>query len=185
MNSRAPKDFARFEELLREYGSRVRALVVSHGLNQHGVDPDDAEQEIHIRLWRAVERDRNGVFHASYIQRIVLSVVVDCIRRAKVRATEPLPGEEEPALALVEPMVGPEQKARGEQYLKAVEQCMAEVPRGRRVALALHLQGYTWEEIAAACGVSAEAARKLTTRGMAQLTTRLAELGYSEFDYEN
>ena len=65
----------RLEQILRDYGTRLRYLLRSHKLDQHGIDPDDVEQEVRIRLWRAIERDRFGDFHASYIQRAVTSAV--------------------------------------------------------------------------------------------------------------
>src|SRR6201995_5236654 len=84
---------ARLHQLLREYGSKVRMLIERHGLGHYGIDAADIEQEVHIRLWKALERDRNAAFHTSYIQRTVLSTVVDAIRAASSRHTEPLPEE--------------------------------------------------------------------------------------------
>src|ERR1700759_3807894 len=94
---------ARLHQLLREYGSKVRMLIERHGLAQHGIDAADIEQEVHIRLWKALERDRNAAFHTSYIQRTVLSVVGDPSRAASPRPAEPLPeANSEGAVELVE-----------------------------------------------------------------------------------
>src|SRR5437870_5604547 len=88
---------ARLNRLLAEFGGRVRAAIEARCSGDQGLDPDDIEQDVRIRLWQALERDRNVVFAASYIQRVVLSAVIDASRRAQVRAAEPLPEGDRPA----------------------------------------------------------------------------------------
>src|SRR5512144_142634 len=100
----------RLEALFRTYGAKVQALLMTYGLDKHGIDPADVEQEVRIRLWKALERDRSGAFHASYVQRVVASTVIDALRRAEVRAAEPLPEEDDDTpVDLGERSVGPEQ----------------------------------------------------------------------------
>ena len=71
---------AALEALLSRYARRLRQQIESHRLSDHGIDADDIEQEVRIRLWRALERDPNAVLPASYIQRVVVSVLVDEVR---------------------------------------------------------------------------------------------------------
>ena len=80
---------ARLEQVLSDFGSRLGVLMRGYRLDRHGIDPDDVEQEVRIRLWKAISRDRSGAFHASYVQRVVASTVIDALRRAQVRAAEP------------------------------------------------------------------------------------------------
>ena len=84
---------ARLHQLLADYGVKVRQLIEKHGLGQYGIDPADIEQEVRIRLWKALERDRNAAFHTSFIQRVVLTTVIDAIRAANSRPAESLPDE--------------------------------------------------------------------------------------------
>lgn len=182
----SPQDpvHARLEELFRTYGARVTGLLKTYGLDKHGIDPADVEQEVRIRLWKALERDRSGAFHASYVQRVVASTVIDALRRAEVRAAEPLPEEEDESPAdLGEGPVGPEQSAGDVERMQGLERCMAEIPERRRLPIALHLQGFSLQEIADMAGIpSAEAARKLVSRGLEELKSRLRELGYGNFE---
>ncbi len=156
----------------------------TYGLDKHGIDPADVEQEVRIRLWKALERDRSGAFHASYVQRVVASTVIDALRRAEVRAAEPLPEEDDDApVDFGEPSVGPEQSAGDVERMQGIERCMNEIPERRRVVVALHLQGFSLQEIADLAGIaSAEAARKLVSRGLEELKSRLRELGYGNFE---
>ena len=174
---------ARLEELFRTYGARVRALLRTYGLDKHGVDPADVEQEVRIRLWRAIERDRSGAFHASYVQRVVASTVIDALRRAEVRATEPLPDEDDESAEIGDGPVGPERSAGDVERMQGLDRCMGEIPERRRLPIALHLQGFSLQEIADLTGIpSAEAARKLVSRGLEELKARLRERGYGDFE---
>lgn len=174
---------ARLEELFRAYGARVRGLIGTYGLDKHGIDPADVEQEIRIRLWHAIERDRSGAFHASYVQRVVASTVIDALRRAQVRATEPLPEEDEPGVEIAVSPLTPEHSAGDAERMEGLEACLAELPERRRLPIALHLQGFSLQEIADLAGIaSAEAARKLVSRGLEELKSRLRELGHGDFE---
>ena len=173
---------ARLHSLLAEFGAKVRYLVENHRLGQYGIDPADIEQEVHIRLWRALERDRNAAFHTSYIQRTVLTTVIDAIRAARSRPAESLPEEGEDEAGMVEPGAGPERSTGASQEFDQVTACLAELPERRRETVALHLQGFTLREIGQMSGTSEEAARKLLERGMQTLRERLAAIGFGEFD---
>ena len=174
---------ARLEELFRTYGARVKGLLKAYGLDRHGVDPADVEQEVRIRLWHAIERDRSGAFHASYVQRVVASTVIDALRRAQVRATEPLPDEDDDAVEIGAGSVGPERSAGDVERMRGIERCLAEIPERRRLPIALHLQGFSLQEIADLAVIpSAEAARKLVSRGLEELKSRLRELGFGDFE---
>jgi RNA polymerase sigma factor (sigma-70 family) len=173
---------ARLEQVLSEFGTRLGALMRSYRLDRHGIDPADVEQEVRIRLWKAISRDRSGAFHASYVQRVVATTVIDALRRAEVRATEPLPEDDDEPGQLPEDGISPEQSASDGERMNGLQRCLAEIPERRRLPITLHLQGYSLQEIADVAGVSAEAARKLVTRGLDGLKLRLRELGYGEFD---
>ena len=180
-----PRDplHARLEELFIAYGARVKRLLLNYGLDKHGIDPADIEQEVRIRLWHALERDRSGAFHASYVQRVVASTVIDALRRAQVRAAEPLPEDDEEPVDLGEGPVSPERSAGDVEKMQGLERCLAEIPERRRLPIALNLQGFSLQEIADLAGIpSVEAARKLVSRGMDELKTRLRDLGYGDFE---
>ena len=175
---------ARLQQVLSDFGSRLGVLMRTYRLDRHGIDPADVEQEVRIRLWKAIARDRSGAFHASYVQRVVASTVIDALRRAEVRAAEPLPEEDDDnPVDLGEHSVGPEQSAGDVERMQGIERCMNEIPERRRVVVALHLQGFSLQEIADLAGIaSAEAARKLVSRGLEELKSRLRELGYGDFE---
>ena len=172
-------EHARIERILRDFGGRVRQAVRRQCGPDSGLDPEDVEQEVRIRLWRALMRDRSGAAHASYIQKVVVSVVVDAFRRARLRATEPMPEEGSPAgFELAQEGVDdPERRAGSAQAAEVLGRCLEELGGRRRVAVELHLQGHGHVEIAAMLGISDEAVRKLVSRGMEELKELLAARG--------
>lgn len=169
-----------FEALLRDFGRRIRQIVESHCRGTQGLDPDDIEQDVRIRLWRALDGDRFEPLGASYIQRTVVSTVIDAARRAALRVTDPLPEAGYETLADAAPGPSVETATAGRQRAERVWAVIESLSVRRRVPIKLHLQGFTLQEIADLEGVSAEAARKLVSRGMEALKERLAELGIDD-----
>jgi RNA polymerase sigma-70 factor (ECF subfamily) len=184
MPPRSGPRHARLEELLDRFGGRLQALLLTYGLDRHGIDPADVEQEVRIRLWKALERDRSGAFHASYLQRVVASTVIDALRRAEVRAADPLPEEEDEGIGgLTAGQAGPEHSAADGGRMRGIARCLDELPERRRLPIVLHLQGFSLQEIADLAGIpSADAARKLVSRGLEELKGRLRESGHGDFD---
>ena len=178
----APVDAA-LQALLTRHARRLRREIESHRLTEHGIDADDVEQEVRIRLWRALERDPNALLPASYIQRVVLSVLVDAVRRAQVRPTEPLPEFESADTELpLQSASRPERRAVDAERIACFAAAMAELPPRRRHPLQLYLQGFTLPELAPLCDLTADAARKLVYRGLDELKTRLRAMGMENFD---
>jgi RNA polymerase sigma-70 factor (ECF subfamily) len=174
------------EALLARFGTRLRSLVAQHCRADQGLDPDDVEQEVRIRLWRALQRDRNAVLPASYIQRVVVSTVIDQLRRIQARPSEPLPEFEEaddPGLA---GLVAPDALASASerQRLDLLARCLAGLPERRRLPVELALQGFTPQEMAEVTGLSPESARKLAERGMKEVRERLARYGIQGDDHD-
>lgn len=169
----------RLREVLDRFAARIHAQIASNALSLHGIDPEDVEQEVRIRLWKVIERDPNADLPASYIQRVVATTIIDAVRRAQVRAAEPLPdvddGIEYPAST-----PGPEHMASDQRAVEAVARCMAELPARRRRPLQLYLEGFGLQEAADVCGLTLDAARKLIYRGLDDVRARLREAGLED-----
>ncbi len=166
-------------ELLERFASRIRAQIASNALSLHGIDPQDVEQEVRIRLWKALERDPNAQFPASYIQRVVATAIIDAVRRAQVRAADPLP-EASDGIELRASTPGPETLASDARKMEELVRCIALIPPRRRRPLQLYLQGFGLQEAADTCGLTLDAARKLIYRGLDELRARLREAGLED-----
>lgn len=171
----------RLQQALAEFGGKIRLWVTQHCQRRVPLDADDIEQEVRIRLWRALESGRIELLTASYVQRVVVNAVIDATRRATVRATEPLDPEQVSQFAEAG-QVGVDQNALHAQQVAAVMSAIDELPQRRRIPVKLHLQGFSLQDIAQLQGVTAEGARKLVSRGMDELKQRLQEMGWGAFD---
>jgi len=164
--------------VLARFGARVRAQIVQQGLDRRGIDPDEIEQEVRIRLWRTLERDPEADLPASYIQRVVLSVLVDAVRRAEVRAAEPLPDDEQAFDGqLASTGAAPQRNAIAAEAASCVLKAIATIPERRRRPLELYLQGFTVPEVAQLCELTFDAARKLVYRGLDAVKQQLRDAG--------
>jgi RNA polymerase sigma factor (sigma-70 family) len=183
---------AEFNAILEKYGAFLRQTIARVCPKDLGIQFDDIEQEARLRLWRAIEAEREINFYGSYIYRIVVSVTINAIRRAKARREEQLrlaeDAEDEDAEEVnpITPADGaensPEAQAEREELLRKVEEAMARLPESRRLAVGLHLKGMTTDEIADLMGWSEPKARNLVYRGLKDLRGKLRSAGieYSE-----
>lgn len=182
MSRQPDPDHQRLNALLNEHGARLKGLLFSYHLDRYGIDPDEIAQQVRIRLWHAIERDRSRPFAASYIQRIVASTVIDAMRRNKVRPSEPLPDEAVGQTELPDGAQRPDHQANDDQRMAILQRCLAATPERRRIPMELHLQGFEFREIGASMGISDEAARKLVSRGLKELRAQLRACGLDAND---
>ena len=185
--SQLPEIEAEFNAILEKYGAFLRQTIARICPKDLGIQFDDIEQEARLRLWRAIEAEREINFHGSYIYRIVVSVTINAINRAKARREEQLrlaEDEDDEGTADAQPITlaagagnSPEAQAGREELLRKVEEAMARLPENRRLAMGLHLKGMTTDEIADLMGWSEPKARNLVYRGLKDLRKELHNAG--------
>jgi RNA polymerase sigma factor (sigma-70 family) len=150
-----------------------------------GADLDDLEQEARIRLWQALRGEREIVYPASYIYRIAISVTIRALRRVRARKEDALldadseersAGAGESALQ-ASPGSSPAAIAERREWLAKIDLALTRLAENRRVAVGLHLQGFTTTEIGNLLGWSEAKARNLVHRGLKDLRRELAAAG--------
>jgi RNA polymerase sigma-70 factor (ECF subfamily) len=156
------------EHALARWGGLVRRAARRYGFD--GPDLEEIEQDIRIRLWRALERqgeNRTGV-GASYVQEAAMSATVDLLRRRRrERAQVALDG-----LPDLEDRRG---QASEPDLVALLERVLLRLPPDRRVAVRLHLEGRGRDDIAMLTGWSEARTRNLLYRGLGDLRACLAE----------
>src|SRR5215510_14368502 len=182
-----PKIEAEFNAILEKYGAYLRQTIARICPKDLGIQFEDIEQEARLRLWRAIEAEREINFHGSYIYRIVVSVTINAIHRAKARREEQLrlaeddENEDAADVRITNLTPGaensPEAQAEREELLRKVEEAMARLHENRRLAVGLHLNGMTTDEIADLMGWSEPKARNLVYRGLKDLRGKLRSAG--------
>jgi RNA polymerase sigma-70 factor (ECF subfamily) len=145
------------------------------------------EQEARIRLWRALQSEREITDLASYIYKIAVTATIDAVRRAKARREEPLPegpseDDREGEMTLPSRDTSPEDEAAGQSMARAVDSALSKIAESRRRPVALYLKGLTTTEIGRVMGWTEAKARNLVYRGLGDLRRELKKMG---IDYDN
>src|ERR1700742_3462357 len=88
--STASETRAKFEAIAEEYGRFLRNTIAKTCPRHLGIDINDIEQEARLRLWRAIESEKELTDPASYIYRIAVTTTIDAVRRVLARREEQL-----------------------------------------------------------------------------------------------
>jgi len=176
-----------FNALLDEYGDFLRRSIARICPKDLGLQIGDIEQEARMRLWRAIESEREILHPVSYIYRIAVSTTLNAIRQVKARREEQLrlveddPSEGVMISPATDPNESPEALAEQSELIRRIEDAIGRLPENRRLAVGLHLKGMTTEEIAELLDWSEAKARNLVYRGLKDLREelRLKGIDYS------
>src|SRR5688500_14435719 len=85
----------RFSTIVEDYGRFLRNTIRQICPKDLGIQLDDIEQEARLRLWRALQSERDVTDLASYLYRICVSTTIDAVRRVKTRREEQLQLDED------------------------------------------------------------------------------------------
>ncbi|MCI0489045.1 MAG: RNA polymerase sigma factor [Blastocatellia bacterium] len=177
----------RFNAILDKYGDYLRNAIAQVCPKDLGIEIGDIEQEARLRLWRAIESEREILHPGSYIYKIAVSTTLNAIRRAKNRREEQLrfaedddsEGQIHPLTA--DPGLSPEALAERNELIGKVERALDRLPENRRLAVGLYLKGMTTAEIAEFLDWTEAKARNLAYRGLNDLREQLRAEGI-EYD---
>jgi RNA polymerase sigma-70 factor (ECF subfamily) len=175
---------SRFNELIEEYGRFLRHIIIRVCPKDMGLQYDEIEQDVRVRLWHALESEREIRDPASYLYRIATTATLDAIRRVRRKREEQMIADDQEAEGLIAPHVlatdperAPDRVAERVQLIGKVKEAMARLPEHRRTAVGLHLEGLTTQEIADLLGWSEPKARNLVYRGLNEVRQYLKEAG--------
>jgi RNA polymerase sigma factor (sigma-70 family) len=177
---------SRFEALVTSYQKFLHETVLKLCPRDLGLQVDEIEQEVRIRLWRAIQSETDIRHGASYIHRVVLTATIDAIRRVRARREDPFDPLTDDAnhdvLGRPAAPASPERIVERRQLFDRVAAALARISPDRRRAAGLYLEGLTLQEIAALLNWSESRTRNLMYRGLNDLRKLLRADG---IDYEN
>src|SRR5262245_18763153 len=179
---------ARFNIIIEEYGRFLHRTIVQLCPKDLGLQFNDIEQDARLRLWRALQGEREIQDLTSYLYRIAVTATLDAIRRVKAKREEQLLLAEEddeetgePHRLVAGPAHAPDLLTERRQLVRKVEAALAGLSENRRRAVGLHLEGMTTQEIGDLLGWTEPKARNLVYRGLQDLREQLRAEGV---DYE-
>jgi len=178
----------RFNLVVEEFGVLLRRAIVRFCPRDKGLQFDDIEQEARMRLWRALQDEREVTNYASYLYRIAATATIDAMRRVQARHEEQLEilvdqrTDEGEMMLLPAPVKdSPERLAESREAVDRVMSAVAKLPDAQRRAVGMYLQGMTSQDVADLMGWTEPKSRNLIYRGLKELRKSLREEG---IDYE-
>src|SRR6185369_17507242 len=146
----------RFNLVVEEFGVFLRRAIVRFCPRDKGLQFDDIEQEARLRLWRALQSEREVTNYASYLYRIAATATIDAMRRIQARHEEQLDiqtdQKSDDGEILIAPRIAsatapdkdsPERVAESREAIESVKSVLAKLPAEQRRALGMYLQGMT------------------------------------------
>lgn len=186
--SRTVETEERFNLVVEEFGMLLRRAIVRFCPRDKGLQFDDIEQEARMRLWRALQDEREVTNYASYLYRIAATATIDALRRIQARHEEQLDmlieqrtDDGEIMLAPAPVRDSPERLAESREAVDKVMSAVAKLPDAQRRAVGMYLQGMTSQDVADLMDWSEPKSRNLIYRGLKELRKSLREEG---IDYE-
>jgi len=137
---------------------------------------EDSAQDAFIAAWRAIARFKGGSFR-GWLMRIAANASTDEIRRRARRPAlsldAPTPGAED-RIDVPDAREGPETTALRREHQALLQAALLALPADQRLAVILcDIQGYAYEEIAAAMRVSIGTVKSRISRGRDKLRHEL------------
>jgi RNA polymerase sigma factor (sigma-70 family) len=164
------------DSVMGRFGRMVRSVGRRRGLDD--ADLDEMEQEVRLRLWRALSTsDRVRGAKTSYLYQTAMSAALDMIRRRRARPAEDLDVIEESESVDAPAAAGPDAALEQAELAERIEAAIDALPEPRDVVVRLHLTGYHRTEIAQLLGWTEPKVRNLLYRGLEDLRARLLERG--------
>lgn len=159
-------DVGAFEQLYREHSPRIYALCLRL---KAGDKPDATEllQDVFVKAWRRLDTFRGDCAFASWLHRLAVNTMLESARSDGRRTARVLPMEDTSRLAGAA-------RSSGIELKMDMENAIASLPRGARLAFVLHdVEGYQHQEIAERLSVTVGTVKAQLHRARRLLRERL------------
>ena len=156
-----------FNAILHSQAQFINYQVLAFNLPKYGVDPEDVIQDIKIRIWTLICREKVIKNPRPYIRKIIYSSIIDQFRKHR-REEDFYRLEAHRHVSELESSYNKEnlrKMAMAETVGKAVEKLI----ETRRQVVKLYLLNLNIREIAGYLGMSQDKVRNLLYRGLADL----------------
>ena len=164
-----------YAKLRQDFVKAVARLCPQWLANQR----DDLVQAAVMRVMQIVSRQANGgddpALAVSYLYKVAHSALVDEIRRANRRQETALDDTAVDRVAIA--FDDPERRTASREIGRGIQDCLTEMPRDRRLAVALYLQGHSVPEAARLLDWAPKRTENLVYRGLADLRECLMAKG--------
>jgi RNA polymerase sigma-70 factor (ECF subfamily) len=159
-------DVDAFELLYHEHSPRIYALCLRFKAGDSS-DATELMQDVFVRAWRRLSTFRGDSALSSWLHRLAVTTMLENARGDNRRTARVLPMDDTSRLAGAA-------RSSGVELKMDMENAIASLPRGARLAFVLHdVEGYQHQEIAEQLGVSVGTVKAQLHRARRLLRERL------------
>lgn len=159
-------DVDAFELLYREHSGRIYALCLRLKAGDSS-DATELMQDVFVRAWRRLSTFRGDCALSSWLHRLAVNTMLENARSDSRRIARVLPMDDTSRLAGAA-------RSSGVELKMDMENAIASLPRGARLAFVLHdVEGYQHQEIAEQLSVSVGTVKAQLHRARRLLRERL------------
>jgi len=169
-----------FEAIINRFSKFIKANILKFDLHKNGIDPEDVNQEIKIKIWKILNNEKEIRNYSSYIKKIVDTSVIDQIRKS--RRQEGIINHEKQKKISEQKSYYLKENPHDKNLSEIIEKALGSLLISRRKVVRLFLLNMNVEEIAVLLNWSKDKTRNLLYRGLYDLKKKLKENG---IEYEN
>jgi RNA polymerase sigma-70 factor (ECF subfamily) len=159
-------DVDAFELLYREHAGRIFALCLRLEAG-NSADATELMQDVFIKAWRRISTFRGDCAFSSWLHRMTVNTMLENARSDRRRIARVLPMDDTSLLPGAA-------RSSGVELKMDMENAIASLPRGARLAFVLHdVEGYQHQEIAEQLSVSVGTIKAQLHRARRLLRERL------------
>ena len=159
-------DVDAFELLYREHAGRIFALCLRLEAGD-SADATELMQDVFIKAWRRISTFRGDCAFSSWLHRMTVNTMLENARSDRRRIARVLPMDDTSLLPGAA-------RSSGVELKMDMENAIASLPRGARLAFVLHdVEGYQHQEIAEQLSVSVGTIKAQLHRARRLLRERL------------
>ncbi|MBD3195001.1 MAG: sigma-70 family RNA polymerase sigma factor [Candidatus Lokiarchaeota archaeon] len=164
----------KFNKLIRDFSQYIQFHIYKYNPQKKGIDPDDISQEIQIKLWKIINKNKNIQNQAAYIRKVVNSTVIDFLRKKRREEGIYIYAKESKISEIKNPYLDNELDIG--EFKRTVDSALESLIDSRRKVVKLFLLNMTIEEISIFFNWSKNKTRNLLYRGLADLKKILKEM---------
>lgn len=164
----------KFNQLIRDFSQYIQFHIHKYNPQKKGIDPDDISQEIQIKLWKIINKNKNIQNQAAYIRKVVNSTVIDFLRKKRREEGIYIYAKQNKISEIKNPYLDNELDMG--EFKRIVDSALESLIDSRRKVVKLFLLNMTIEEISIFFNWSKNKTRNLLYRGLADLKKILKDM---------
>ena len=164
-----------FAQLMARHEPELRRMILRKARDS-SLSVDELLQDVRLKLWQMLQSENNPALDSSYLRKMVVSVVIDTLRRVQARQEVALADLPEGGELTVAAAQLPDRVQETRERERVLHQAISELPERRQAPTRMLLMGFNTKEIANMLKMTEATVRNLAYRGAEDLRVRVSAM---------